>query len=149
MGILDSIEEYSEDDYSLPSFNYINNKIFLGAMPDYGEARLFNHIVCVTDATPNYACTDLLITWAPFRDIPKMPPLDLLHRIADLVHENSKTGTVLVHCTAGLNRSAMIVALVLVKHHGWTARQAVVHLRNTRGNAVLHNTVFHDWLMTL
>ena len=54
-------------------------------------------------------------------------------------------GPTLVHCQAGLNRSNVVAALVLMKL-GRTAGGAISLLREKRSPAVLCNRDFEDWL---
>lgn len=53
--------------------------------------------------------------------------------------------TVLVHCQAGLNRSGVVVALVLMRQ-GMTADAAINLLRSQRSSQVLCNISFENWL---
>lgn len=54
---------------------------------------------------------------------------------------------VLVRCWAGYNRSALVVALVLVLS-GCTPRQAIETMRARRSPHVLSNRTFERWLLT-
>lgn len=51
-------------------------------------------------------------------------------------------GKTLIHCQAGLNRSGMVAALVLMRWRGLTPSAAVGLLRTTRTPAVLCNPAF-------
>lgn len=55
--------------------------------------------------------------------------------------------TVLVRCRAGLNRSGLVVAQVLM-HHGWTVDDAVTLIRERRSPNALNNEVFIEYLTT-
>jgi Dual specificity phosphatase, catalytic domain len=52
----------------------------------------------------------------------------------------------LIHCQAGLNRSALVAACVLVLQ-GHSAQAAVARLRAARSPAVLCNPAFEAWLL--
>jgi hypothetical protein len=56
-----------------------------------------------------------------------------------------KTGPCLVHCQAGLNRSSLVVARVLMLE-GATADEAIGLLREKRSPACLCNPAFEEWL---
>ena len=53
---------------------------------------------------------------------------------------------VLIRCQAGVNRSGLVMALVLM-HHGFSAADALTLQRGRRGNAVLSNGNFEAWLL--
>ena len=53
---------------------------------------------------------------------------------------------VLIRCQAGVNRSGLVMALVLM-HHGYSAASALTLQRSRRGNAVLSNGNFEAWLL--
>ena len=57
----------------------------------------------------------------------------------------SCTGDVLVHCIAGLNRSALIAARVMMLS-GLTADSAIREIREKRSEFCLHNPHFEGWL---
>lgn len=65
-------------------------------------------------------------------------------RTAHWVNEKRALGPTLVHCQAGLNRSALVVALALMRDR--TAEEAIALLREKRSPAVLCNRAFEDWL---
>ena len=55
---------------------------------------------------------------------------------------------VLIRCQAGLNRSGLVTALVLMSA-GYTARQAITLLRERRSAVALCNAHFVDWLVSI
>jgi protein-tyrosine phosphatase len=67
--------------------------------------------------------------------------------IAEKVNELRKTGTVLVHCQAGLNRSGVVTARALMLE-GLTAAEAVGVIRKKRSLECLSNPAFVDWLFS-
>lgn len=70
--------------------------------------------------------------------------MDQVTELAELVNEKRLQGDVLVHCQAGLNRSALIAAkaLYLDAEGSINGRYIVDHLRATRSPAVLCNPAF-------
>jgi protein-tyrosine phosphatase len=54
---------------------------------------------------------------------------------------------VLVHCQAGLNRSALITARVLMIWKGYSAFDAIALIREKRDKYCLCNKAFEDWLL--
>jgi hypothetical protein len=69
-----------------------------------------------------------------------------INRLADIVVEAMDAGqSVLVRCHAGLNRSALVAGLALVKQ-GWTAQEAADRMRAARSAFVLSNAYFEAYL---
>jgi hypothetical protein len=53
---------------------------------------------------------------------------------------------VLVHCTAGLNRSSLVTSAALAYLHGWDGDVIVDHIRDRRDEYCLCNQYFEDWV---
>ncbi|QUU29283.1 PTPc tyrosine phosphatase [Mycobacterium phage SirSheldon] len=68
--------------------------------------------------------------------------LDQVDEIAEWVNECRKKGPVLVHCQAGLNRSALIAARAIWLDTRQSGFSIMNHLRRTRSDAVLCNPAF-------
>lgn len=69
-------------------------------------------------------------------------------RWARWVNARRRTGPVLVHCQAGLNRSSLVVARALMME-GYTAGEAIGTIRAKRSPACLCNESFEDYLRSL
>ena len=54
---------------------------------------------------------------------------------------------VLIRCQAGLNRSGLVLALILIKD-GLTPEAAIKLIRDNRGPDALFNSNFTNWLLT-
>lgn len=68
-------------------------------------------------------------------------------RVARWAHERWTAGDrVLVRCQAGLNRSGLVMAMVLMLD-GWTAAEAIRRIRERRAEVALVNNDFVDWLI--
>lgn len=71
---------------------------------------------------------------------------DELRDIVVTAHRDWKNGKrVLVRCQAGINRSGLVMALMLIRE-GYTAEDAINLMRTKRGEAVLANKHFEAWL---
>lgn len=70
-----------------------------------------------------------------------------LERISDWVLSCLERGKTLVHCQAGLNRSSLVAALVLIKGGVGSPREVIELLRRKRSPAVLCNKGFERWLL--
>ena len=74
--------------------------------------------------------------------------LDRLRQAVDFGYDRWKQGDrVLVRCQAGLNRSGLVLALILIKD-GLKPAEAIARIRDNRGEDALFNREFHNWLLT-
>ena len=74
--------------------------------------------------------------------------LNRLRKAVDFAHQQWKSGDrVLIRCQAGLNRSGLVTALVLIKE-GYSPDQAIDLIRAKRGEDALCNSQFEQWLLT-
>lgn len=78
-------------------------------------------------------------------DSDEEPPV-IVPAIAHWVAGCCETGPTLLHCQAGLNRSSLVAALVLMRQ-GRSAAEAIALLREKRSPAVLCNPSFEKWLL--
>ena len=73
--------------------------------------------------------------------------LDRLKEAVNFAHSHlTKGDRVLVRCQAGLNRSGLVTALVLIKS-GFSAQSAIDLIRENRGADALFNHNFVNWLL--
>ena len=73
--------------------------------------------------------------------------LSRLRQAVEFGYDRWKAGDrVLVRCQAGLNRSGLVLALILIKD-GLTPQEAINRIRENRGSDALFNADFHDWLL--
>jgi hypothetical protein len=73
---------------------------------------------------------------------------DRLMRTVDWAHARWQSGDrVLIRCQAGMNRSGLVTALVLMKEN-YRAEDAIKLLRDKRSEVVLFNDHFVDFLAT-
>jgi protein-tyrosine phosphatase len=72
--------------------------------------------------------------------------LDDIITLAKWVNLKRKTGPVLVHCQAGLNRSSTVVATALMLE-GLSGKEAVELIRKQRSPASLCNPTFEKWVL--
>ena len=74
--------------------------------------------------------------------------LNRLRKAVDFAHQQWKSGDrVLIRCQAGLNRSGLVTALVLIKD-GYLPAEAIELIRAQRGEYALCNHHFEQWLIT-
>lgn len=76
------------------------------------------------------------VTWAPIPDF-ETPDLPTLHKAVAALKEAEEAGEkVVVHCSAGMGRTGIILAAWLILRHGQSARQAV--------HTVVNYAAMHD-----
>lgn len=74
--------------------------------------------------------------------------LDRLRQAVEFGYDRWKQGDrVLVRCQAGLNRSGLVLALILIKD-GLEPAEAINRIRDNRGPDALFNDSFHAWLIS-
>jgi protein-tyrosine phosphatase len=73
--------------------------------------------------------------------------LDRLRQAVEFGYDRWKQGDrVLVRCQAGLNRSGLVLALILIRD-GLEPAEAINRIRESRGPDALFNENFHAWLL--
>jgi protein-tyrosine phosphatase len=90
-----------------------------------------------------------LLLHVPFEDGDASSlPLGSFESVAEaVVHALKRDERVLLHCTAGLNRSALVMGFVLVRL-GMTPLEAIGRMRDARSEWVLCNEAFEKFLLT-
>src|SRR3954469_22693537 len=129
-----------------------DGKLFLSAAIEDWQPILDRGIDTVIDleggidhGVPTEA-NKFLYIYLPIHD-GEMPDMDRLHAVAKLGAELVKRGDrVLAHCGMGLNRSALMAALILM-YLGMDGAAAVDRCRDRRPGA-LYNSVFEQYLLS-
>ena len=132
-------------------------------LPSFFDCELVSHVEgnlyqggCVQDVEldDDFVGVVSLYPWEQYRlgpnterleikmlDAPSGVDWDDLDKASDKVLEFMEKGKTLVHCQAGLNRSGLVAAVVLMKR-GRTAQEAIDLLRKSRSPMVLCNDTF-------
>ena len=75
--------------------------------------------------------------------------INQLRDLVSIAYNDWRAGDkVLIRCQAGVNRSSLVAALVLIRD-GMTAEDAIALLRRKRAEMVLRNTHFEQWLLSI
>jgi len=84
----------------------------------------------------------------PFQDgeVTEFNEEDLKFLVELICYELELGKNVLVRCLSGLNRSGLLVTMVLMRY-GYSAEETIAHLRETRSELVLCNKDYVDWLL--
>jgi len=92
------------------------------------------------------------VLWDPILEGKGAPTVEWLRSVVDFLEKQKKAGrTIYVHCLAGVNRSAMVVAAYLMREHGWSRDQAVAFVRSKRPQANPDSTLMQllaEWERT-
>lgn len=137
--------------YDLPEISKITDTLYLGAQPkDIQQCAVlsapFSYVFNFSGQVKYYIACKQKVIICPFNDCDLMPDIDMLHEMSDAMLAASKKGPTLSHCAAGINRSALVLSLTLIKD-GMKPKDAIALLREKRGNMVLSNNTFENWLL--
>ncbi|CAD8079134.1 unnamed protein product [Paramecium primaurelia] len=70
--------------------------------------------------------------WIMAEDSEEFPLNKYFEQAIKFIENQTKKTNVLVHCYAGISRSAAIVAAYLMQKYDWTMNQAIIHLQQKR-----------------
>jgi protein-tyrosine phosphatase len=133
--------------FSVPLVSHIVDNLWTGGCID--GVRLSDDYVYVVSLYP-WERYKLGPDTKEFRhkmyDGEQVPERERLESLADLVDQCLLKGKTLVHCQAGLNRSALVAGLTLMVYQDMTADEAIALLRERRTEQVLCNPAFERWL---
>lgn len=131
--------------FSVPLYSHIVGNLWTGGCPVDSVPDEFKFVVCLYPWESYRVPMETTHLKAMLYDAEDMPDKDVLYALADYVNAVSKIGMTLVHCQAGLNRSALVATLALMRS-GMTADGAINLMREKRCDAVLCNQAFETWL---
>jgi hypothetical protein len=128
-------------------YSHITGNLYTGGCPVEKVPADFQFIICLYPWEPYAVHDHQVYTMAKLFDAGQIPDEHLLEILARHVNECCAVGKTLVHCQAGLNRSALIAGLALIRG-GMSPERAIALLRERRSDAVLCNGAFESWLLT-
>jgi hypothetical protein len=135
--------------FACPLVSHVVDDLWQGGTPaDAPGARVPSYFKYVVSLYPwqwyDVGPATKLVTYQMY-DHDGMPEIAQLEEAAARVNEYRAKGPTLVHCQAGLNRSALVAGLALIRS-GMTPDAAITLLRERRSPAVLCNATFEAWL---
>lgn len=137
----------------VPLINHVKGGLWQGGCSDDGQIDLpegFHYVLSLYPWGVQYVLPD-----GCARDEVEMydsldQGFEQVEELAAAVVKRLAAGeTVLVHCQAGLNRSGLLAARILMLHWDYSADQAISLLREQRSPIVLCNDAFETWLRAL
>jgi len=132
--------------FKVPLFSQIDGNLWSGGCP-VGTAP--GHFIFIVSLYPwgKYEVQDHQVhTEATLFDSKDIPDITRLTVLADYVNLCRVSAPTLVHCQAGLNRSALVTCFALMRS-GMEAAEAISLIRAKRSDVVLCNKHFENWLM--
>lgn len=126
----------------------IIGNLWVGRNPSMYDSQNFKTIFCL-DGRPQYNIqVGQTVIVQPFDDKEQMPwfnPEELARQVIDCMDK----GSVLVHCSGGVNRSPFIAGLAL-RQLGFSGKDALEIMRSMRGEVILMtNNTFRNYLLEL
>jgi protein-tyrosine phosphatase len=126
--------------------SHIEGNLWVGSCPASRLPDFFAYVLNLYQSEPYDTHPNTVVRTQPMDDSNELLDPEVLEDLADWVNEKRALGPTLVHCQAGLNRSALIAALALIRS-GMAPRDAIALLRHKRSADVLFNNAFERWLL--
>lgn len=142
-----ALERGMNGEFKAPLISHIDGNLYMGGcidgvvLPDdfYRVFSLYPWEKYTLGPDTNYVELTLY-------DSAQMPDVTIIDGMADQIIQSLLRGKTLVHCQAGLNRSGLLCAIVLMKL-GKTPVKALALLRKKRHQVVLCNETFESWIL--
>jgi hypothetical protein len=134
------------DYFNAPVVSHIKGNLYMGEVPKGTLESRFKAVVNLYPWEPYKVSPGTESLKYEMYDANFLPDNEVLIGIADWAREKMRHGPVLVHCQAGLNRSGLITALILMMD-GMAAVDAIRLIRHNRTSIALCNNEFVKWLL--
>ena len=143
---IEGIARMGNKPFRVSLFSHIDGNLWTGGCPIEKAPEHFHFIISLYPWGIYNHAEHQVYTEATLYDSHGVPDEKMLNVLADYVNLCRASAPTLVHCQAGLNRSALVAGFALVKG-GMSPRNAIDLLRNRRCDAVLCNGAFERWLL--
>lgn len=143
---LSGVAIHGDTPFNVPYISHIDGNLYTGGCSD--GLLLPDSIEHVISLYPweSYKIRHELSSLTQVMVYDEEPDIALFKGLAQWAVACVDDGATLIHCQAGLNRSAFLAALVLIKR-GMKASEAVALLREKRSSAVLCNPYMAKYLL--
>ncbi len=139
-----AVRRSQQESYPRNNYSYIEDGLCLGGIlsePPDGIRAVLN----VGETRDPYSA--IVHRWEPIPDLGPAPSLDWLRSQVAFIDQQRKAGRpVYVHCRAGVNRSAMVVAAYLMWRDRLTRDEALAVLRSKR-RRIMPFEVYQEYLL--
>jgi protein-tyrosine phosphatase len=142
---IEGIAIMGDTPFSCPIISQIDGNLWTGGCPAPEVPSYFKFVLNLYPWMPYDIPEGTEVKAVALYDDSGLPSVQKLEDLADWVNEKRKLGPTLCHCQAGLNRSALVAGLALIRD-GRTPAQAIELLRSKRSPAVLCNPTFERFL---
>lgn len=143
---IEGIAVQGDTPFDVPIISQVEGNLWQGGFLEGAELPGFSYVLSLYPWRRYKTPPGTVIREERLYDRGDVPDVSILADLADWVNEKRAIGPTLVHCQAGLNRSALVTAYALIRS-GMSPLDAIALLREKRSPAVLCNSVFEDWLM--
>ena len=124
--------------------------LYQGSVPTWDEVlqHEIGFVIALAPGLPMPPPAELPYMYWPIHDGP-LPDIEMLAVVARCAEQALRADKrVLIHCAEGINRSSLVVGVILNVAFGLSGRAVVTAITNVVPNA-LANTVFREYLETL
>ena len=148
---LEFLREDMTDFNLTDDYHQIHENLWLGSHPNsMSDLSKFEMIFCF-DGRPFYSISkQQTVVCHPFDDDDNyLPDMKKIDTIVEMVKDCSNRAPVLLHCSAGINRSALVLAMTLIRHHNMQPQQAIYLIQSRRSKHCLFNQTFQNYLLKM
>lgn len=142
---IEGIARMGNTEFSCPIVTQVDGNLWQGGHVDAPLPAYFRHVLSLYPWERYEVGPDVELREVALYDGDDVPSSEVLYELAEWVNVRRLLGPTLVHCQAGLNRSALVTGLALVRW-GRTPDEAISLMRSVRSPAVLCNPYFEAWL---
>lgn len=134
---------------NLPLISHITDNLYVGGCQPTDLGDFFSHVFSFFVWGRYDVADGVVLNEYEMYDGNGVDPRPIAEAVPEIVEALEAGGNVLVHCQAGINRSNLVAAHVLREWKNLTSAEAIGLLRERRGDVVLANQTFEQYLLGL